>query len=169
MDKKGEALNTLKDVNVIKCDHLGNELWRYSGDFFRRMDNGVIIKALFNVEKDVEVDKLIFSYGDVFFEAYYWDRWFNIFEVYDGRSEKLKGWYCNITYPAKITDSEIKYRDLVLDLLVYPDGQQVVLDEGEFLQLDLDSKDKDKARQSLSSLKEFFSDTEAFCLKDGLG
>ena len=159
----------MKDVNIIKCDHLGNELWRYSGEFYKRLDNGVIIKASFNVEKDVEVDKLVFSYGDVFFEAYYWDWWFNIFEVYDGRNEKLKGWYCNITYPALITDNEIRYRDLALDLLVYPDGQQVLLDEEEFQLLELDTQDKIKALQSLSSLKNYFLDADMFCLKNGLG
>ena len=156
----------MKNVNIIKCDHLGNELWRYSGEVYKRFDTGVIIKASFNVKKDIEVDKMIFSYGDLFFEAYYWDRWFNIYEVYDGRDEALKGWYCNITYPAEMNSNEIRYRDLALDLLVYPNGQQVVLDEDEFSLLDLDTTDKKKALQSLSALKKMFSDTEEFCLKD---
>ena len=53
------------------------------------------------------------------------------------RRRLLRGWYCNIGKPALLDGDCLSYVDLALDLLVFPDGRQFVLDEDEFLRLDL--------------------------------
>jgi predicted RNA-binding protein associated with RNAse of E/G family len=57
-----------------------------------------------------------------------------VFQIYSARGE-LKGWYCNITKPAKLIDSEIQFVDLALDLFAYPDGRRLPLDVEEFEEL----------------------------------
>jgi len=70
--------------------------------------------------------------GDRFLETYYAKYWYNIYEIRDKEDGNLKGWYCNVAYPAEISEELIAFSDLALDLVVYPDGRQVVLDEEEF-------------------------------------
>lgn len=154
-----------KYVNIVKCDHIGKELWRYPAELIGEIKGGLLVKALFNFNIDVEVDKLVFRNGDIFFEAYYWDEWYNILEVYDQDSGTLKGWYCNISYPIEYNDNEIRYRDLALDLLVYPDMKQVVLDRDEFEILRLSEEDRNKAIKTLKSLQNQFRDSNFIPLK----
>jgi Protein of unknown function (DUF402) len=84
---------------------------------------------------------VIFEPGDHFYEHYYSERWFTIFEVrsVDGA---LKGWYCNITRPARFDGELIWSEDLELDLFVPPDrAQPLRLDEDEFAARDFASTD----------------------------
>lgn len=71
--------------------------------------------------------------GDVFFERYWFHRWYNIFAIYD-EGERFKGWYANISTPIAFDGETIRYTDLDLDLWVWPDRRFVVLDEDEFAQ-----------------------------------
>ncbi|HEY74489.1 MAG TPA: DUF402 domain-containing protein, partial [Thermoflexia bacterium] len=65
----------------------------------------------------------------------------------------LKGWYCNITRPARITSDEVAAEDLALDLWVAPDGEMLVLDEDEFAALALPPAEHDAAQQALAELQ----------------
>ena len=94
--------------------------------------------------------------GDRFLETYYDDRWFNIFEIRDKQDDSLKGWYCNVAAPAIIRPGEITFRDFALDLLVYPDGRQLVLDEDEFAELDCAPDERRQALEGLVQLQEQF-------------
>ncbi len=144
-------------ITVIKLDHTGEESWRYPGKLISRKDNEIKIEAFFDRE-DTQLDEIILKRGDRFLETYYSDRWYNIFEIEDQQDGKLKCWYCNIGYPAVITDDSIAYRDLALDLLVYPDGRQMVLDEDEFSTLPLSPEDQASARHALVELQIKFQD-----------
>ncbi len=145
----------MKTITVIKQDHIGNETWRYVGNLIARQQDGIVIEAFFD-RVDTQVGKIILSRGDRFIETYFSNRWYNIFEIHDRGSGNLKGWYCNISYPAVFTNDSIAYRDLALDLLVYPDGEQKVLDEDEFSALHLPRKVKSAARQALLELQRRF-------------
>jgi protein associated with RNAse G/E len=79
----------------------------------------------------MELGYTTFETGDHFVEWFYTDRWYNIMEV-RGAGDRLKGWYCNVTYPAEFQPDHISYRDLALDLWVAPDGATLTLDEDEF-------------------------------------
>ena len=54
-----------------------------------------------------------------------------MFEIVDAQ-HTLKGWYGNVTRPARITADDIEWDDLALDVWMDADGAQQVLDEDEF-------------------------------------
>jgi protein associated with RNAse G/E len=146
----------MKTITVIKQNYRGLESWRYKGNLISRSPEEIVIEAYFDRE-DTEVAGIILQRGDRFIETYSSDRWYNIFEIQEQSSGKLKLWYCNVGYPAVITEYSIAYRDLALDLLVYPDGRQVVLDEDEFDALPLPPEVQNAARQALLELQDKFS------------
>src|SRR4030067_530285 len=141
---------------VIKFDHNGSQVHRYQGRLLKRDHHKIILEAFFDRE-DTPAGELVLRKGDRFVEAYYNDRWYNIFEVRDWGDDQLKCWYCNITFPAVFLESEITYRDLALDLLVYPDGRQSVLDREEFNALPLASEQRAHAQRALAELRAHFN------------
>ena len=88
---------------------------------------------------------VILKEKDRFVETFYTDRWYNIFEIHDRDDDSCKGWYCNIGRPAEIADGTVSYVDLALDLWVTAKGMQTVLDEDEFIALDIDTGDEGKS------------------------
>jgi protein associated with RNAse G/E len=142
-------------ITIIKQDHTGLETWRYYGNLIYRQNHEIKIEAFFDRD-DTKFEGIILKRGDRFIETFFNNRWYNIFKIHDQNSGLLKCWYCNIGYPAVITDNSIAYRDLALDLLVYPDGRQKVLDQDEFSGLDLSPDDQIAARQALVDLQLLF-------------
>ncbi len=125
-----------KMVTVIKQDPQGNEIWRWKGELLKRSEKFLLIKAIFNGPEG-SASPLPFKPGDPIYEYYYADRWYNVFELHDQENGAIKGWYCNLSLPAEISEDEIRFRDLALDLVVLPDGSQEELDWHEFEELDL--------------------------------
>lgn len=142
-------------VDVIKLNIQGKETWRYTAQVIATQPGAVLIEALFDRDYG-DLHGISLNRGDRFVEAYYSDRWYNIFEIYDRDSAQLKGWYCNITLPARIDAQQIRYVDLALDLLVYPDGRQFVLDEEEFAALDAPQEVRAGALRGLEAVKALF-------------
>jgi hypothetical protein len=139
-------------IKIHKLDAYGRELLSYSGELVHRTQSRVTLEAFFNHD-DKELDGLSFRRGDRFIETHYGDRWYNVFAIYDVDSDRLKGWYCNITRPARIEDGQVSSDDLALDLIVYPDGTWKVLDQDEFEALDLPQEDRTKALATLAELR----------------
>lgn len=142
-------------IMVIKQNLDGQETWRYPGKVLERDDHSVLIEAFFN-RGDLPFHGILFARGDRFLERYWSDRWYNIFEIHDLHDDRIKGWYCNLTRPAVITEETIEYVDLALDLLVYPDGRQLVLDEEEFEALPLKEQEKVQVNLALDELRTHF-------------
>lgn len=90
--------------------------------------------------------------GDRWTEYFYTDRWYNVFEIH-AADDSLKGWYCNITRPARITAREVVAEDLALDLWVAPDGETRLLDEDEFAALSLSPAEREAAQNALTKLQ----------------
>jgi protein associated with RNAse G/E len=145
----------LKDITVLKCGLNGEVTWQYEGRVLRRDARCVVLEAFFNREAMPFMD-VILKRGDRFLEAFYTDRWYNVFEIYDRDDGKLKGWYCNIGYPAVLEKNVVSYIDLALDLWVAADGTQTVLDEDEFLELPLDEMTRLQAVLALEELRRKF-------------
>lgn len=165
----------MSDVIVLKKNIKGEETWRYEGKVLMSRLDAVLIEASFN-RSDLPFHGITFREGDRFLEAYFTHQWFNIFEIHDCDDDHLKGWYCNVTFPSEIKEHEIGWRDLALDLLVYPDGRQFVLDEDEFLALHLTDWQVEGARKALAELQQVFRTPMPFLLinrwlslKDGSG
>lgn len=138
-------------VDVIKLNHLGEEVWRYPGEVIKTDEKGVLVEAFFNID-DRPFHGITLRRDDRYIERYYPDRWYNIFEIHDRDDDHLKAWYCNITSPANFEPGRISSRDLALDVLIYPNGEYLILDEDEFEALNLDPPTRQKALQALQSL-----------------
>jgi len=157
------TMNALNEIMVIKLNHIGEEVWRYAGRVLHRTANSIIIEAFFNRD-DICLSGMYLKRGDRFLEIYYSDRWYSIFEIYGSSNKELKGWYCNITAPAVFLDNSITYRDLALDVLFFPDGKHMVLDEDEFIQLDLPAEEIQQAINAQQELINLFSAWPGFRL-----
>jgi protein associated with RNAse G/E len=144
---------TTNEVIVIKLDSQGEEVWRYTGKVLAKSDHSVLIEARFN-HSDVDVHGIVLRKNDRFLERYYDDRWYNIYEARDRDDDHLKGWYCNVTRPARFEENTIAYVDLALDLLAFPDGRFLILDEDEFEALGLDTDTRRHALAGLDGLIE---------------
>ncbi len=146
---------------IIKNDHLGREVWRYPGKLIASSEKSLLFEAFFNRD-DLDFHGMLLKQGDRFLELYPFDKYFNIYEIYNQDSGLRKGWYCNVTRPIRIMDACISYDDLALDLLVFPNGRQLVLDEDEFAELNLDEDLKEKALKGLRDLRQIFRDLAPF-------
>ncbi|MFE2286002.1 DUF402 domain-containing protein [Streptomyces sp. NPDC059443] len=93
-----------------------------------------------------------FEPGDVFTEHFWRDRWYAVKEVRTAEGV-LKGWYCDVTRPAVVTETAILVEDLDLDLWVSADGTEVLrLDEDEFAGSGLAATDPGAAAEAVRAL-----------------
>ena len=140
---------------VIKRNSQGVEVWRYQGEVLLRTSECIVLEAYFDRE-DLEFHGMPLCKGDRFVETYYTSRWYNLYEVHARDDDHLRGWYCNIAKPAVLDGDTLSYIDLGLDLLVFPDGRQIVLDEDEFTAFDLSPQERDLALAALAELQSSF-------------
>jgi hypothetical protein len=143
-------------LNVLKLNLEGVEVWRYPAKVLAEAPGQVTIEAFFN-RADLHFHDILFGQGDRFVETYYTERWYNIYEIHAREDGHVRGWYCNISRPAFVSEQTISYVDLALDLLVYPDGRQLVLDEDEFAALPLSAGERIRAREALVELQTGFT------------
>jgi len=138
-------------IIVIKLNPDREETWRYPARVLTSNKTSILVEAFFN-RSDFLFNGILLKENDRFVESYFSDRWYNIFEIHDRQDDQLKGWYCNITRPAEFNPGQIAYVDLALDVLVYPNGEYLILDEDEFEALELDEATRQAARQALDEL-----------------
>jgi predicted RNA-binding protein associated with RNAse of E/G family len=143
-------------ITVLKLDLEKKVNWHYKGDILAENDEKLVLQAFFNRE-NIPFHGILLKKGDRFVETFFFDRWFNIFEIHDRDSDQRKGWYCNIGFPAQKEGQVLSYIDLALDLFVYPDGKQLVLDEDEFDELLLTPDVKNQALKALEELKAYMN------------
>ncbi|MBX3048472.1 MAG: DUF402 domain-containing protein [Anaerolineales bacterium] len=146
----------MTEITVLKQNPAGELLYQWQGKLLSQTSNQVLIEAAFNAESGKLID-IQLNQGDRFLETYYLDRWFNIFEIRDPQDDHLKGWYCNVSAPAVLRPGELVFRDFALDLLVYPDGRQFILDEDEFAALDCAPDERQLALDGLAQLQAEFA------------
>ena len=151
----GDTLKVGERVPVIKRNILGEEIWRYEGLLIERGQNCFVLEAYFD-RQDMQVEGLLLRKGDRFVETYYEDRWYNVFEVHACEDDRIRGWYCNISCPVKVEGRALSYIDLALDLLVFPDGSQTILDQDEFESLQIPPEARQRALAGLHELKNLF-------------
>ena len=142
-------------ITIIKQNPAGEETWRYPGSILKRDEKSLVIEAFFDRE-DLDFHGMCLCHGDRFVETYFFERWYNIFEIHDRTDDRLKGWYCNVCSPAVEKDGLLMYRDLALDLLVFPNGSQLVLDEDEFAALMISPIEQKMALAALAELEGIF-------------
>lgn len=139
-------------MTVYKCDANGEVVWQYKGAVVDRTESSICLAAIFE-RGESDLGFVVFRPGDVFTEWFYTDRWYNVFRVEDGQTGQLKGWYCNITRPAEITDEFVRADDLALDVYVMPNGSLLLLDEEEFDALNLPLDERIAALRAVENIR----------------
>jgi predicted RNA-binding protein associated with RNAse of E/G family len=142
------------DITVIKLDPQGQETWRYEGRLLEQQGSRILLEALFNAS-DRPFMGTSLKRGDRFVETYFTDRWYNIFEIYDRDDASFKGWYGNVSTPARLLDGRLEFSDLFLDVWMDPAGTQTVLDEDEFEAAKLEEDVRQSALEGLGELREY--------------
>ncbi|HEY47752.1 MAG TPA: DUF402 domain-containing protein [Anaerolineae bacterium] len=139
-------------ITVHKLNENGQEVWRYRGEVLERSDNSVTLQAHFDHD-DLDLHHVQLRRGDRFIETFYSDRWYNIFAIFDVDDHHHKGWYCNITRPARLEAEDVYAEDLALDLIVTPERKLLVLDEDEFAALEISAEERQRALETMAALK----------------
>lgn len=139
-------------ITIYKRDHNGHKLLEYTGEAAARGATWICVNARFN-NPDKDAGYIVFRRGDTFIEWYYSDRWYNVFVLYDVDDGRHKGWYCNITRPAELSEHLIAADDLALDVFISPQRDILVLDEDEFAALDLPPEDQRAAWAAVEAIK----------------
>jgi hypothetical protein len=112
----------------------------------------------------VSIGPASFEPGDLFEEHYWRSRWYSVLKVVSAQGA-LKGWYGNVSSPAKVSSSAVRARDLELDLWVPANGSAPVrLDEEEFKASGLVANEPLIAEQAIRALAEL----ETIVLTGGL-
>ncbi|HEX3247205.1 MAG TPA: DUF402 domain-containing protein [Chloroflexota bacterium] len=117
-------------IIVRKLLHDGQPSYVWQGEVVHSTDQRLVVEARFTRDPR-DLGYVVLEPNDLFVEFYYYEHWFNIFQIFSADGT-LKGWYCNIGRPPIPESGEISYVDLALDLFVFPDGRELVLDEDEF-------------------------------------
>jgi predicted RNA-binding protein associated with RNAse of E/G family len=140
-------------VTVRKHDWRGRFRYAWNGKVLTRTTDRLIIEAIWNGPGEPEVGGIHFSLGDRFLEYYYPGRGYAIWQI-ERPDGTLKGWYCNISTPVEEKAGTLSFRDLLLDLLVYPDGRMEVLDRAEVEAAQDEGLDRAEAAAAEAALTE---------------
>lgn len=144
--------NPAKPLTIIKHHAGTDKIYTWSAQLLSATSNSRRVNAWFSGNPG-NAGKVLIEPGDRFVEHYFTDRWYNCWRIYEGQSDILKCHYLNLSRPAVFTEESIEWEDLALDLVVYPDGEQVLLDQEEFEQLNLDEKTRQFCWQILRDLQ----------------
>lgn len=120
----------LREVEIRAFLHNGDLKFKWKGRVVKENKNSLAVEVRWGI-KPVSVDLFTINPGDEGVEVYFKDRNYNIFFIREP-SGKPKGWYCNITEPAIISNGIVDYRDLIIDVVVNADGRYKVLDVDEY-------------------------------------
>lgn len=140
-------------INVRLLKPLKDKVVTYQAEVVERDETWIVIRAVWPYNY-VDMGYVTFAPGDVLYEYFYADRWYNVYQLCtpDGG---LKGWYCNITRPAIISDTEIESEDLEIDVFVSPDRQEIlVLDEEEYAMRGIEQDEPDSHQAVVAAIAE---------------
>ncbi|XHM66559.1 DUF402 domain-containing protein [Streptomyces nigra] len=139
------------DVVLVKG---GRTKIRYAAELLDDDGVRVVVRAPWAGSGVRDFGFVRFEPGDVFTEYYWRDRWYSVKEV-RAASGARKGWYCDVTRPAALSDGELVVEDLDLDLWCSAEGTQVRrLDEDEFAESGLAEADPGAAAAAVAALDE---------------
>lgn len=125
----------------------------YQSEVLEAAGSHVLVLARWDRPR-LDLGYMVFEPGDLFYEHFYTDQWFNVYAVL-GSDGTPKGWYCNITRPARFDGAVLESEDLELDLFVSTDRQTLLtLDMDEFLARDFATHDPAAHAAALAALEE---------------
>jgi uncharacterized protein len=142
----------MSNFTVYKLNHRGEIELSYQGEVLEHGANFVCVRAPFTFATR-DLGYVILKTGDIFTEWFYSDKWYNVFRVQDGDSGALKGYYCNLTRPAIISQNDVKADDLALDVFVRVDGSTLLLDEDEYNELPLSDDERAQVQAAVAEIQ----------------
>lgn len=102
----------------------------WTGEIISETSTRIDLVGVF--ERTIEhTDLGLIEAGTVSYEFYWPDRWYNIFR-FESPGGELRNYYCNIAMPPVLTDTQLSYIDLDVDVLIWPGKKPIVLDRDEF-------------------------------------
>jgi predicted RNA-binding protein associated with RNAse of E/G family len=151
--RMAQALAVGGQVEVL-LHKQGREKVRYRADVLADDGGHLVVRAPWAGTQARDFGFVRFEDGDVFTEHYWRDRWYSVKEVRDPAG-MLKGWYCDVTRPARLHGARLEVEDLDLDLWVPAGGGPALrLDEDEFLASGLPERDPAAAARARRALDE---------------
>lgn len=124
-----------KRVRIVKLRPDGSEATTYEGEELAGPfpEDWRAFRAEWTIGT-INAGGLVFEMGDYLHEYFSPTAWFDVFALFDP-DDRLKGWYGNVTWPTTFeegSDGEtVVWHDLFIDLIGFPDGQHLILDEDE--------------------------------------
>lgn len=119
-------------VTVTKLNWRGEKVYAWDGEVAAREGGHVMLRAVWRGPGTVAVAHgVVFEPGDIFYEHYYDGKPYGLWQVLTADEQALKCWYCNVSTPAEFGLGSITFRDLLLDVLLLPDGTPHVLDRDD--------------------------------------
>jgi uncharacterized protein len=124
------------DLTVVKLAPDGSEAARYQGEVVGHYpESWVLVLATWS-NRTINLGGLSFCPGDTLLEWFSPRHPFNAFAVFSP-ADQLKGWYANVTHPARLDAGQdppiLIWHDLFLDLVGLADGSFTIRDEDELL------------------------------------
>jgi len=103
----------------------------------------------YDLTRDWHVGGMVFPKGGYTAGHFWMDRPYNVYHwLVDGRT---LAYYFNVGIVDEITDAHVAWRDLIIDVLIKPDGAIDILDEDE-LPVDLPSADRGTIARALEQI-----------------
>jgi hypothetical protein len=93
--------------------------------------DGSHLVVLFVAPVHMHVHGVDLPAGTVTFGHFWTDRPYNVYHWLDAATGSTLGTYVNLSDNTSISNERLAWRDLVVDLLLMPDGRATVLDEDE--------------------------------------
>ena len=138
---------------VRKLSWRGEFRYSWRGEALQWSPEHVILLAIWRGPGEPAVGEIAFTMGDRFLEHYYPGRGYAIWQI-ERADGDLKGWYCNISTPIVERDGVLSFEDLLLDVVVYPDGRHAILDRDEFETARLQGLSDERCRLAEEALDE---------------
>ena len=134
------------ELTIVKLAPDGSEAARYPGEVVgHHEDSWMLVRATWTY-RTVDIGDLSFCPGDSLLEWFSPLYPFNAFAVFSP-NHRLKGWYANVTHPARLDITAappiLIWHDLFLDLVGLPDGSFTLHDDDELLASGIANADPD--------------------------
>jgi hypothetical protein len=124
----GDERETLPRVVEVKRSLSGRET-RFECAVLRH--DGPHVVVLFVASNSMRVHGVDLPAGTVTFGHFWTDRPYNVYHWLNPVSGATIGYYVNLSDSTRVVDGTLEWRDLVIDVLLLPDGRATVLDADE--------------------------------------
>jgi uncharacterized protein len=124
------------ELTIVKLAPDGFEAARYQAEVVGHYRDSWVLAFATWTNRTIDVGGLSFCPGDNLLEWFSPRHPFNAFAVFSP-ADQLKGWYANVTHPARLDATQdppiLIWHDLFLDLVGLADGSFTIRDEDELL------------------------------------